>query len=97
MVTRYALATLYFATNGDNWVQCGRDSTNCDVTQEWLTAENECDWYAIECADPENGDYSVVKIFFRKYSMVSCVMNKCQFFLGPDDVAPFSAEWGGVK
>lgn len=67
MINRYALATLYFATNGDDWVNCGRDSTNCDATQEWLTADSECDWYAIECADPDNGDYSIIKIFFRKY------------------------------
>jgi hypothetical protein len=78
MVNRYALATLYFATNGDDWFNCGRDSTNCETTQEWLTSENECNWYAIECADPDNGDYSVVNIFFRKYlhkSWLMCMSN----------------------
>lgn len=50
-VNRFALATFYFATNGDEWVACGRGSTNCDVSQEWLTATNECDWYAIKCSD----------------------------------------------
>ena len=44
MISRYALATLYFATNGDDWKRCGRDSTECDLSREWLTAENECDW-----------------------------------------------------
>lgn len=75
MVSRYALATLYFATNGDAWGRCGRDSTNCDVSQEWLTAEDECDWYAIECADPANGNYSVVKVFFRKYCSICPVLD----------------------
>lgn len=64
MMQRFALSTFYFATNGDDWVRCGRDSKKCDLSQEWLTEENECNWYAIEC--DEDGD--VIKIFFRKSS-----------------------------
>ena len=63
MIQRFALATFYFATNGDEWVRCGRKSTRCDVTQEWLTGADECDWYAIEC--DEEGD--VTEIYFRKF------------------------------
>ena len=68
MITRYALATFYFATNGDDWVRCGVGSTNCDVGQEWLTAENECDWFAITCVDPDRGDYTIKELFFRKHA-----------------------------
>jgi len=49
IINRFALATFYFATNGDKWTKCGRQSTNCVQSQEWLTAENECDWYGIQC------------------------------------------------
>ena len=73
MVSRYALATFYFATNGDEWSFCGRGSTYCDVSQEWLTAANECDWYAIEC-DSIYGDYNVTTIFFRKSSIAELVV-----------------------
>jgi hypothetical protein len=66
MISRYALASLYFSTNGDDWEVCGRGSTNCPPPNKWLDAENECDWYAVECEDPSSGDYSVVRIEFRK-------------------------------
>ena len=62
MIQQFALATFYFATNGDDWIRCGRDSKQCDLSQEWLTEGNECNWYAIEC--DEEGD--VIQIFFRK-------------------------------
>jgi hypothetical protein len=71
VISRYALAALYFSTNGDDWVVCGRGSANCAVANAWLTAENECDWYAVECSDPANGDYSVVQLSFRK-SLIAC-------------------------
>lgn len=80
MISRYSLAVLYFATNGDDWVRCGRDSKQCDPSEEWLTAENECDWYAISCLDPENGDYTVQQIFFRKLLRLfeeKCLLRHC--------------------
>ena len=67
MVSRFSLATFYFSTNGDDWERCGVGSTNCDEGREWLTADNECDWLAIECADPDAGDYTVFELFFREY------------------------------
>ena len=75
MISRYALATFYFATNGDEWVRCGVGSTECDAGQEWLTAENECDWLAVTCVDPTAGDYTVKELFFRKCS------NAAQFLI----------------
>jgi len=61
MITRFALATFYFATNGDEWFKCGRESTNCQVSQKWLTGANECDWYAIKCS--QDGS-DIIEIFF---------------------------------
>jgi hypothetical protein len=84
MISRYSLAVLYFSTNGDEWARCGRGSTQCDVSEEWLTAESECDWYAITCKDPTNDDYTVLRIFFRKlcFNKMGCSLcSSCQFFL----------------
>jgi len=61
MISRFALATFYFATNGDEWVRCKRDGTNCDAGAEWLLADDECGWLAITCAD---GTSDVTQIFF---------------------------------
>jgi hypothetical protein len=66
MISRYALAALYFSTNGDDWVVCGRGSNDCAAEMKWLSAEDECGWYGVECEDPSNGDYSVVRLEFRK-------------------------------
>jgi hypothetical protein len=66
MISRYALATFYYSTNGDNWARCGQDSTNCADEEEWLTGENECTWLSIICQDATNGDYSVTEIQFSE-------------------------------
>ncbi len=63
MIQRYALATFYFSTNGDDWVNCGRQSKRCDETQEWLTGADECSWYAIEC----DAEGHATEIYFRKF------------------------------
>jgi hypothetical protein len=64
-LTRYALATFYFATEGDNWFRCGRDSTLCTDDQEWLTGPDECKWFAVKCGGPPQNRY-VTELFFRK-------------------------------
>lgn len=82
MISRYALATFHYSTGGENWKRCGIDSTNCDKEREWLTAENECDWFAVTCEDPENQDYSIVRLFFRKFESQR-VQTECQRFSLP--------------
>jgi hypothetical protein len=57
---RYALATLYFATGGNNWKLCGRNSPSCGDTI-WLTATDECYWFDLAC---ENG--TITQISFGK-------------------------------
>ena len=64
VIRRFALATFYFATNGDEWFVCGRESTSCDVSRQWLTGANECDWYAIGC---DQDDSHITEIFFGKF------------------------------
>lgn len=38
-LVRFALAAIYYETNGENWVT----KTN------WLSEENHCDWYGVDC------------------------------------------------
>ncbi|CAB9502731.1 leucine rich repeat [Seminavis robusta] len=44
----FALATFYFATGGDNWRLCGKNSPSCGDTP-WLSDTNECEWFSISC------------------------------------------------
>ena len=39
LTQRYALATLYYATNGDEW----------DFNTDWLSDTRECSWFALDC------------------------------------------------
>jgi len=43
VVQRYALATFYFATEGDSWTDY----------EGWLSADDECTWKGIDCGDGE--------------------------------------------
>ena len=51
---RYALATVYYGLNGDNW------ETNIG----WLSGAQECFWQMVEC-DPDTD--SVIELQFSKY------------------------------
>lgn len=46
---RYASATFYFATEGENWNSCYFGDADCDGEQ-WLD-DDVCDWYAVSCDD----------------------------------------------
>ncbi|KAL9185746.1 hypothetical protein ACHAXT_003523 [Thalassiosira profunda] len=60
---RYALATLYFATGGDDWNECaagrrwfdegaGAGAGGCpDGEGRWLDASHECTWYNVTCEE----------------------------------------------
>jgi len=46
---RYALATLYFATNGVQWSESG----------DWITPTDECEWFGISgCEEAEDAGYT---------------------------------------
>ena len=56
-ITRFALATFYYSTNGENWT----DSTN------WISAtESQCTWYGITCNDDGNVDAFQLGTYFSK-------------------------------
>jgi hypothetical protein len=63
MIQRFALATFYYASTGNNWKLCGRGSPSCGDT-EWLTSVDECEWFSVQC----NSDGNVEQMNFRKYS-----------------------------
>jgi hypothetical protein len=58
VVTRYALATFFESTAGDNWTE----STN------WLSIESECNWYGISCDDNGHIDAFELGKFFVRYN-----------------------------
>ena len=64
---RYALAVFYFALDGENWEQCGRQDPTCGGDpndRAWLLkTENECDWLGVDC-DITNS--IVTSIFFAR-------------------------------
>lgn len=52
LTQRYVLATLYYSTDGDNWVSCFQDDDNCEAGSSWLTGDDsECDWAGVECGE----------------------------------------------
>jgi len=54
IIQRYALASLYFATNGDKWTTCGRGGSisSCEsLEQRFLSGASECVWFGAGCDD----------------------------------------------
>ena len=60
LVRRAGFASLYFATNGDNWTECSQNSAICTLTtilaspcsgapKNWLSDSDECCWGGIGC------------------------------------------------
>jgi hypothetical protein len=58
LIQRFALAVIYFATNGDAWLQCSANPLATDFcgledpfigASRFLSAENECEWAGITC------------------------------------------------
>lgn len=50
---RFALATFYFAMNGDDWTRCGQSNPLCGNAQQFsfLSNTDHCTWYNIGCDD----------------------------------------------
>ena len=48
---RFALAVLYYSTNGDEWTKCSKDADDCDNKKHYLSDKHECNWYGSTCAD----------------------------------------------
>lgn len=58
LVQRYALAVLYFSTNGDNWAECFDGDDQCEDGDSFLSEGSVCDWAGISC----NGRDEVTRI-----------------------------------
>ena len=52
-VQRYALAVIYFSTNGGNWIECSAGGA-CPFGSPWLGADDFCSWGGIFCSDDVN-------------------------------------------
>jgi hypothetical protein len=58
LIQRWALAVIYFATNGEDWLQCSNNPLATDACgtvppfigdTRFLSANNECTWAGIVC------------------------------------------------
>ena len=60
VVQRYIVALIYFAMNGDEWLNCRAASSdiqgNCEENERWLDKSHECEWFGIRC--DSTGKYS---------------------------------------
>ena len=69
LVQRYALATMYFATGGDDWKQCSSLDPSCGndapfkLKTHFLSSSHECTWAGITCL----ASMCVNSINFGKY------------------------------
>lgn len=94
---RYALATLYYSTNGDGWtkpeefgcrdgVECGDENEDDTGLQwPWLTLDHECTWGGVSC----NFDDSISSIWLPRIHMsgpipteISLLSTLASLFLG---------------
>jgi Leucine-rich repeat (LRR) protein len=53
LIQRYALATLYYSTGGDQWF----------TNNKWLTDSNECEWYNTKWSEGWESDSSGIRTF----------------------------------
>jgi hypothetical protein len=64
LADRYALATFYYAMDGDDsWTRCFQGDTECESGTAWMEPTvNHCEWNSIKC----NEEGRVVDLFFGK-------------------------------
>lgn len=94
---RYASATFYFATEGENWNSCYYGDTNCEDGQ-WLVGD-VCDWAAVFCDD----EGRVVQYFFGKIQccvgesffvkIISSVISCSIYIVSCHAVQPQGTDW----
>ena len=79
LLQRYALATLYYSTGGQEWT----------TSPAWLSSEDECDWYTTGQSDgvcDSNGNY--VKIVLEGNNLVGSL--PLEILLLSDNLGEFS-------
>ena len=77
MIQRYTLATFYYCTNGDGWLE----------SDGWLTDDDECAWFssAVDPVCDENGAFGRLVLFYnnvtgilpKELGLLSDSMRKC--------------------
>jgi hypothetical protein len=97
LVQRFALAVIYFATNGDDWLQCSADGTDLCGFEDpfvgdsrFLSADNECSWAGITC-DP---DMCVTEIEFELNNLVGTIPTEIALL---KELSVWGMERGGLQ
>jgi hypothetical protein len=62
IIQRWALAVMYYSTDGDNWATCNEDDNSC--VNAFLSPTNECEWFGITCVTTPDGN-CVERIIFE--------------------------------
>lgn len=64
-VIRYALAAFYYETTGENW----------NNNENWLSSENHCEWYGVECCPKLMASTSCIYTDFYKFIQLDMFRN----------------------
>jgi len=73
IIQRYSLASLYFATDGDKWTNCGRGGSvsSCpNLPQRFLSGASECLWFGADC----DADGYIDKINLRENGLIGTLV-----------------------
>lgn len=77
ILQRWALAVLYYSTNGDDWFSCSEVDPSCSETEDeggdddpvnFLSSASECEWFGITCATFPEGN-CVERIIFENNNL----------------------------
>jgi len=56
---RFALAVLYYSTNGDEWTKCSKNADDCEE-EPYLSDKHECEWHGSTCTDGNALDQLII-------------------------------------
>ena len=74
IIQRWALAVMYYSTNGDDWDLCSAEDAICattldpdkgDFLMNFLSPVDECEWFGITCARTPEGLNCVERIIYE--------------------------------
>ena len=77
LIQRWALATFYYSTGGEDWFECSGNplaTDDCGANypfigdDRFLSGRNECFWAGVKC----NPDFCVTEMEYGEFSLLCC-------------------------